>query len=286
MSVIYPAQESGSSNSKFILLLVAVLALLGSNVFLYMRLNDVKSEVADLRAAAETQIAGIKTASTSERAESQEKMEALRAELGAARQQAAVAVGRAKTDAERHADKLAQQLATEQRKQKEQIATEITLVKEETSARFEDVNTDVTNVRTEVASAKSEIDQTIQQLRSVTGDMGVMSGLIATNANELQALRALGDRNYFEFDLGKTKDPQKVGTVAVKLRKVDTKRNRYTVELTADDKRVEKKDKTINEPVQFYVTGYRQPFEMVVNSVNKDRISGYISAPKVQAARN
>jgi hypothetical protein len=113
----------------------------------------------------------------------------------------------------------------------------------------------------------------------------VQSGLIATNAKELAALKALGERNYYEFNLGKTKQPQKVGDVFIQLKRTDPKRNRYTIEILADDKKVEKKDKTVNEPVQFYTSKARQPYEIVVNEVRKDVIVGYLATPKVQASR-
>jgi hypothetical protein len=129
------------------------------------------------------------------------------------------------------------------------------------------------------------LDKTIAELKTVRGDLGVQSGLIATNSKELSALRTLGERNYFEFNITRSKEYRKVGDISVRLRKADTKRNRYTVEVLADDKRVEKKDKNVNEPVQFYVARARQPYELVVNEVRKNQIVGYLATPKVQAVR-
>ena len=114
----------------------------------------------------------------------------------------------------------------------------------------------------------------------------MQSGLIATNAKELAALKALGERNIFEFTLStKSKTAQKVGDVLLHAKKADVKKNKYTMEITADDKVVEKKDRGVNEPVQFYTSKARQPYEVVVNEVKKDTIVGYLSTPKVQAAR-
>ena len=118
------------------------------------------------------------------------------------------------------------------------------------------------------------------------GDLGVQSGLIATNSTELNALKALGDRNYVEFRIAKSKQYQKVGSIQVQLKSADAKRNKYTIQLIADDKTVEKKDKTTNEPLQFYMSSARQPYEIVVNQVQKDLIVGYLSAPKVMQSRN
>ena len=128
---------------------------------------------------------------------------------------------------------------------------------------------------------------------AATGDGGgstapglTLSGLIATNGKELAALRALGERNYTEFKLGKTKGPQRVGDIAVFLKKTDPKKNKYTIDVIADDKTVEKKDKGVNEPVQFIVSRASQPYELIVNEVRKDMIVGYVAAPKVQTPRN
>jgi hypothetical protein len=120
----------------------------------------------------------------------------------------------------------------------------------------------------------------------VRGDLGVQSGLIATNARELAALRALGESNYYEFRITKSKAFQKVGNVQLLLAKADVKKNKYTVQLIADDKKVEKKDKNTNEPVQFYLAGARQPAELVVNEIAKDQISGYLALLKTLQSRN
>ena len=115
--------------------------------------------------------------------------------------------------------------------------------------------------------------------------MGVMSGLIATNAGELGALRELGERDYFEFTLSKSKQAQKAGEVQIRLKKADPKQGRYSIELMADDKTIEKKEKTLNEPVQFYTLSARQPYEIVVYEIQKDRVTGYLSTPKVKLAQ-
>lgn len=120
----------------------------------------------------------------------------------------------------------------------------------------------------------------------MTGDLGVTSGLVATNGKELAALKSLGERNYFEFNLRKQKEFARVGDITVKLNKADVKRNRYTLEIIADDKKVQKKDKNLNEPVQFYTAKARQPYEIVVNEIKKDQIVGYLATPKVQNVRN
>jgi chromosome segregation ATPase len=265
-----------------------VIALVAANVFLFSQISGLKTELSGTRDAILAELAKVKEASNVTTTASRQRMEDLRAELEAARRQAAVAAGRAKKDALEHAEQIAKRLEEEQLRQQQQVSSELSQVKEVAATahtKLADVSSEVGTVKTEVASTRSELEKTIAELKSVRGDLGVQSGLIATNAKELAALKALGERNYFEFNLAKTKTPQRVGDVAIQLKKTDPKRNRYTIEVIADDKRVEKKDKTANEPVQFYVSGGALPYEIVVNEVRKDRIVGYLATPKVTQAR-
>jgi hypothetical protein len=114
----------------------------------------------------------------------------------------------------------------------------------------------------------------------VVGDAGVMSGLIATNHDELEQLKHKGDRNYFEFSLQKGAKPTLLSTIKLQLKKVDEKHSRYTLGVSADDRDIEKKDKSLDEPVQFYTGKDPVLFELVVNNIEKNRVSGYLSTPK------
>ena len=219
-----------------------------------------------------------------------------------ARKQAAYGVAQAKAMAEARVKsveesvekKLVAQLDQKDAEIKKQLDTEIAQVKDaadksatEISGKITGVSTEVAAVRTDAQATRTELDKTVAALMRTTGDLGLVSGLVATNGKEIAALRELGERNYFEFTLAKMNQPQKIGGVAIVVKKVDTKRNRYTIEVVADDKRVEKKDKGVNEPLQFYVASKaRQPYELVVNEVKKDQIIGYLSVPKVSVARN
>ncbi|HYL38037.1 MAG TPA: hypothetical protein VEV17_19125 [Bryobacteraceae bacterium] len=152
-----------------------------------------------------------------------------------------------------------------------------------TESKLGSLSGDLTGVKTEVSSAKSELQKAVAELKSVRGDLGVQSGLIATNGKELETLRRLGDRNYYEFNLIKTKDPRRVANISLKLKHTDTKRGRYTLEVLADDKLTLKKDRSVNEPVQFYAGRSRRlPSEIVVNEVLKDQVVGYLATPKDQ----
>ena len=104
------------------------------------------------------------------------------------------------------------------------------------------------------------------------------------NHDEVEELKRLGERDIFEFTLNKTKDPQHVGPILVVLRKVDPKHYRYTLNVVADDKSIEKRDRTVGEPIQFYVHGARAPYEIVVFDLGKDQAKGYLSTPKSATA--
>jgi chromosome segregation ATPase len=146
------------------------------------------------------------------------------------------------------------------------------------------VKTDVGGVKTDVAQTKTELQTAVAQLQSMKGDMGVQSGLIATNHDELEILKHKGDRNYYEFTLHKNQR-QPVSTVGLELKKADTKHSRYTLEVYADDKKIEKKDRGLNEPVQFYTGKDNYLYELVVNNMSKDQIQGYVSTPKAAPAQ-
>jgi hypothetical protein len=142
------------------------------------------------------------------------------------------------------------------------------------------VQTDVGGVKQEVIHARQELASTEQQLHAVVGDLGVQSGLIATNSEQLNYLKHLGDRNYIEFMLRKGQSPSPVSIVKLQLRKVDIKHSRYTLEIFSNDRRVEKKNRDLDEPLQFYTGKPPMLFEVVINQISKNEVSGYLSAPK------
>jgi chromosome segregation ATPase len=265
-----------------------LVAALAGDGYLLMQSNQLRDDLAQSQDSTKTQISKLNEATSSLL---DQRMQSLSADLKAAQGDADTAVKRARMEALKSTKELNQRLEDQQKS----VTGELAQLKDETTtanSKITDVSTDVSNVKgdvttvkQDVASTRTDLDQTSSDLKRAVGDMGVMSGLIATNAKDLGALRELGERNYFEFDLKKSAATQKIGDVTIALKKSDPKRNRYTVEVLADDKRVEKRDRTINEPVQLYVSDSKQPYEIVVNKIGKDEIVGYLATPKMKLAR-
>jgi chromosome segregation ATPase len=177
-----------------------------------------------------------------------------------------------------------------QREQKA-IASQVSAEQEENKQRFGEVSgqvngvkTDVGKVKDDVTATRSDLDATKAKLEHAIGDLSKESELIATTHDELEVLKHKGDRNYYEFTLTKSKQFTHVATVGLQLKNTDPKNSQFTMYVMADDKKIEKKDKTINEPLQFYTGRDHNLFEVVVNTVEKNKVSGYLATPKTVSA--
>jgi chromosome segregation ATPase len=139
---------------------------------------------------------------------------------------------------------------------------------------------DVKTVDTKVGGVRTDLDTTREDLKMARSEMGT---LIARNHDEIDQLRRLGEREYVEFSINGKNAPQKVGNVTVELKGVNEKNNRFSLLMTVEDKRFEKKNRAMNEPVFFYTSGARFPEELVINKVGKNTVSGYVSIPKANS---
>ncbi len=284
--------EPSSSRSRgfiTVVILVALALVIGATVYLFVELRATRQtiEQANLKIQThEEHIAKLEGSVIRTTKQVEESTSALKGEVSSTRGQIAQATKQVETKVMSSTQELAQKLSAEQKAGIAKVGGEVEQLKATTESKIGAVSTEVGTVKTDVSQTKTELQKTIAELKSVRGDLGVQSGLVATNGSELAALKRLGERNYFEFDIKKTKEAQRIGgAVSLKLKATDLKRNRYTVEVMADDKVTEKKDRSLNEPVQFYVAKARIPYEIVVNQVAKDRIVGYLATPKDQQAR-
>jgi DNA repair exonuclease SbcCD ATPase subunit len=228
------------------------------------------------------------------------KLSTQQAELTDAKQQnAALAAELRETDARLRVttDELGKSLGLTQ-KQLDERAQEILTREEADNKRLQNaqqqtaqqvnaVSSDLTNVKSDVGGVKTDLGKTqtdlagaISQLQTMKGDLSDTNSVIARNHDELVLLEHKGDRNFYEFTLSKG-EKKPVGTVSLELKKTDSKRNKFTLDIFADDKTYEKKDRNVNEPLQFYSGKDPALFEIVVNTINsKNQITGYLSTPK------
>jgi hypothetical protein len=252
--------DSGSNAGKWILLVLALLVVAAAGYGFYTEHNSIQKLTADL------------TASQAQVKELQNRMQTSEAEEETLAQQAGMTK---KELAQRTKQLQAEQRAAAERLEQEQKAS-ITAV----SGDIAGVKTDVGGVKTDLGTTKADLEATKAKLQSTVGDLGVQSGLIATTRSDLETLKHKGDRNYYEFTLLKGAKPQPVSTVSLQLRKTDPKKAKFTLNVTSDDKTIEKKDRNVAEPIQFYSGRDHMLFELVIWSVEKDKATGYLSTPK------
>ena len=236
----------------------AIALALAAIVILFVNIHQLGTRVAQQKDATSAQITKLGDLIARNNEDSAQRVASLAQE---AHESVIAEEEQAKTDLRRTNANLSARIAqetTKHQQEQQQVAGQLDELKQASTtanSKLDQISGDVSGVKGDVASAQSTLDQHGTELKRVTGDMGVMSGLIATNSKELTQLRQLGDRTYLEFDLKRNNPAEKLGNIQLQLAKADPKRNRFTLEVLADDKRVEKKDRTINEPVS--VSCYR-----------------------------
>lgn len=268
VSYEYKEDYKEPNSLKIALIVAAVVYVLGSAYFLY----DLNSRLGKLDAQ---QKAAIQSA--------EDRNKALMERLGmteSSLKQSSDLLQTKLTKAQREAASRAAALS----KQEEQTEQQLQQSQQQLSSVSTDlggVKTELTGAKGDIATTRTDLDATKKKLESTIGDLGQQSGLIARTRDDLEVLKHRGDRNIYEFTLAKNdKHPKPVGTVSLQLKKVDAKKGKFTLNVVADDRTIEKKDRTIAEPLQFYTGRDHLLYEVVVFSAQKDSISGYLSTPK------
>ncbi len=260
-----PQPSSAPSNTlRNVLLAVAALYVAISLYFLF----DMHSRLAAVeqkQTATANDIAGVHKHLAGTDANLKASSEALAAKLGMTEKELSSRTAQLRRQQQQAEERLAQ----EQKQQISAVSGEVAAVK-----------TDVGSAKTELASTKGDVEGLKTKLESMRGDLGIQSGLIAHTRDELEVLKHRGDRNYYEFTLDKGKKPMPVSTVSLELKKVDPKKGKFTMDVIADDRKIEKKDRNVNEPVQFYTGRDRMLYELVVFTADKNKVTGYLSTPK------
>jgi len=252
--------EPQSNAGKWILLILAIVVVGAFGYSTYLTHTSIQHLNQDL-AASQAQVKELQN--RMQTAEGQE--ETLARQAGMTKKELA----------QRTAQLLAEQKAAAARLEKQQQES-IQAV----SGDIAGVKTDVGGVKTDVASTKADLEATKAKLQGAVGDLGMQSGLIANTRSDLEVLKHKGDRNYYEFTLLKGAKPQPVSTVSLQLRKTDAKKGKFTLNVTSDDKTIEKKDRNVSEPIQFYSGRDHMLFELVIWTVEKNKATGYLSTPK------
>jgi chromosome segregation ATPase len=259
-----PQGDSGNSTVRIILMVVGIVFMIGSIIFMV----QAQSRIAELE---QHQLAAQKDVA--------QKFDDLGSKTRASINVLADKVGMTHKELSRKAtDIQAAEKATETRLRADEEST-----KQQFGAVSGEVNGvkgEVTKVSADVTDTRNDLATTKGKLEHAIGDLSKHSELIATNHDELEFLKHRGDRDYFEFTLKKGKEPTHLSIISLQLKKTDPKKSKFTMYVLAEDKKIEKKDRTINEPLQFYTGRERQLFEVVVNSVDKDHVTGYLSTPK------
>lgn len=258
--------EASSSKTLWAVVTVVVVALIGTSAYSLMGLKNERLRAEDMAAAnvnlrdslaqVQTQL---QTVSAKLETLSQEKA-VRRVPVAAANPRSAARTVSAANDPRW---KQVQERLADQQKQ------------------IEGTQKDLAGTRDDLASTRDDVNQTRQDLSGrLDSTRDELNGSIAKNHDELVALQKRGQRNYFEFQLGKSKQFQKIGPLSVSLRSVNFKHKNYDMNVLVDDQQLEKKHVSVYEPVMIRPVGQSQPLELVVNEVSKNQVKGYVSSPK------
>jgi hypothetical protein len=266
--------DNSGSQGKFLVVFVVLAALVAGEVYSIHKINSTRDALEAQQTQVHKQLAAefqdqlTSRVSAIENSNAQQ-FDALKDELDSAAKRLGATGGELK-----RSRAMVAKLQSDEQQRAEQLQQQIALKADQQQVGA--LNQDVT-------AQRSDLDNTKKALDSVRSDLGMtrseMGTLIARNHDDIETLRKLGERDYFEFTATR-KTPAHVAGLGMTLTKTNVKRHQFTVALVVDDVRVEKKDRTINEPIFFYVNGSKRPYELVVNEVQANQVKGYVSAPK------
>lgn len=283
-------QEKGliPENAKTVLifvLLVAVIFLvyhsLSTKKAIEAKLAEMAGQIQTLESSNKMGEASLASQITSLKTD----VEGTQEEVGSTKQALQKTAAQIQAEGQRTKTELSQALAT--KADSAQVEAQVQAAKTEAESRISQVNTEVGGVKTQVTAVRTDLDNTRRDLegtqRQLVDVRDTLSAAVAKNSSELQQLRLKGERDYFEFTVPKKKQPLKVEDIRLILTKTDAKKGKFNLKVLVDDSQLEKKDRLINEPIQFLVGQNRIRYEIVINWVQKDKAGGYLSIPKDKA---
>jgi len=266
--------DKSSSQSKFLIIFVVLAALAIGEIYSIHKINSTREALEAQQTQTHKQLAAEFQDQLSSRLSAIEnsnaqQFDALKDELDSAAKRLGATGGELK-----RSRAMVAQLQSAQQKQAEDLQQQLALKADQ--QQVGDLGKDVSAQRTDLDNTKKALDSVRSDLGMARSEMGT---LIARNHDDIEALRKLGERDYYEFAANR-KTPARVAGVGLTLTKTNVKRHQFNLDLVVDDVQVAKKDRTVNEPIFFYVNGNKRPYELVVNEVKSNQVKGYISAPK------
>ncbi len=258
-----PSPSRGGEILKYVLLGVGIIYVIASLYLIY----DLRTRLTAMEQRQQLVETAQVELGNRIHATSSEFKQALSSEVGMTKQEMA----RRAAELDRQQKAAAAKLTAAQTQQGQQIAA--------VSGEVSGVKTEVGTAKTDIQKTQTDLAATNAKLERAIGDLGVQSGLIAHTSSELEILKRKGDRNYYDFTLQKgARTP--VSTISLQLKKVDPKKSKFTMNVIADDRTIEKKDRTLGEPLQFYTGRDKMLYEVVVFTANKNTVTGYLATPK------
>ena len=280
-----PQPEKKSISGQMIALALVIVFAAATNVYLFSRMKSLEVEAHTLRTQIDTEIAKVHESSAYRNIQARREFEDLREEVKKTRSQITK-----ETDANTRVRtrSLADNVAKKQREQQEMLLGEIRVVSGkagEVQQGVDEVRTDVQAMQSDAEKTRVQLNETGAMLRSTHNHVMDLDGQVSGNAAGIENLRKLGERERIGFALKKTDRMQRVGGIYLRLKNTSPKNNRFTLEVMADDKKVEQRKKHIHEAMRFYLPGSAQPYDIVITAVRKDQVNGYVSRPKLHANR-
>jgi hypothetical protein len=266
--------DKSSSQSKFLIIFVVLAALAIGEIYSIHKINSTREALEAQQTQTHKQLAAEFQDQLSSRLSAIEnsnaqQFDALKDELDSAAKRLGATGGELK-----RSRAMVAQLQSAQQKQAEDLQQQLALKADQ--QQVGDLGKDVSAQRTDIDNTKKALDSVRSDLGMARSEMGT---LIARNHDDIEALRKLGERDYYEFAANR-KTPARVAGVGLTLTKTNVKRHQFSLDLVVDDVQVQKKDRTVNEPIFFYVNGNKRAYELVVNEVKSNQVKGYVSAPK------
>jgi chromosome segregation ATPase len=266
---------------------IVVAALIGFNIYLMNKVGDIETSSQSERAAMTAEVSSLQATLSEQTGTHQREISALQESVEKTKAEAA---DRARSEARRGADQLSKLIAKKEQEQQDMFLAEIGTVRGETDTNrkgIETVSTRVEGVQGELDQTRENLSETSDLLASTQKDVDGISGRVGTHEAAIERLKLQGQRDVTKFQLPVSKERTKVDTIQMRVKDINVKKNRYTLEVMADDRIVTHKDRLLNQPVEFYVTGVAQPYEVVVTDIERDQVTGYLATPKFkELARN